>query len=196
MSAKIYAFTHYVNDYKQKQSDSLRMPIRYYEGLYSIGDYQVAFDIDIMGIVCLSDTYPIPYWVYFDENCNYRVQMFDCVRALGLNEVWVFEDLLYDALEEGGSSIEEAIKEIETCYNIQCHEFVRAEMNEDNYNILCHDTFTDLFQEVNELESKFNVKVLGLRWEIDPETNEKTIRVLKDDKVYYMGKETGKLIET
>ncbi len=198
MSAKIYAFTHMVNNYEEKLSSFLHLPIKTDKKYWScqLGDYDVYFMPDDPVVSCLSYTDAFAYFHYFEKDCNLRVECFDCVRALGLNEMWVFEELLYDALgKKDGYTLEEAIKDIEDSYKLQCREFVRDEVDEDNYGIFYHDSFTDLFKKVELLENKFNVKVLGLKWYIDPQTEEKLIRVLKNDKVYYMGQETGNLTE-
>lgn len=191
------AFTHMVENYKEKSSEFLHLPIENEEDdwCYQLGDYQVSFGPEEPIVSCLSYTDAIAYYHYFEDDCNIRVQCFDCIRALGLKEMWVFDEMLYDVLGGDNYSLDEAIKEMENRHNYKCKEFVKEEVNEDNFERFYHDTFIDLFQEVEQLEAKFNVKVLGLRWAIDPKTNEKLIRVLKNDKVYYLGKETGKLTE-
>ena len=191
------AFTHMVEYYKEKSSEFLHLPIEKDDGdnFYQLGDYQVSFASEEPIVSCLSYTDAIAYYHYFEEDCNIRVQCFDCVRALGLKEMWVFDEMFYDVLDGDNYTLDEAIKEMEDRCKYKCREFVKEEINEDNFASFYHDTFIDLFQEVEHLENKFNVKVLGLRWAIDPITNEKLIRVLKNDKVCYMGKETGKLTE-
>ena len=191
------AFTHMVENYKEKSSEFLHLPVEKDDGdgFYQLGDYQVSFCSEEPIVSCLSYTDAIAYYHYFEEDCNLRVQCFDCIRALGLKEMWVFSEMLDDVLGGDNYTLEEAIKEMEDGNDCKCREFVKEEINEDNFESLYHDTFSDLFQEVEHLENKYNVKVLGLRWTIDPITNEKLIRVLKNNKVCYMGKETGKLTE-
>lgn len=191
MSAKIYAFTHMVENYKEKSSDFLHLPV---EQEFNERYYQVNFEPDYI-VSCLSYTDAFAYYHYFEDDWNLREHCFDCIRALGLNELWVFDEMLYDVLDGDNYTLEEAIKEMEDRNEYKCVEFVKEEFSIDNLASFYHDTFTDLFQEVEQLENKFNVKVLGLKWTIDKKTNEKLIRVLKNDKVYFMGKESGKLLE-
>ena len=191
------AYTHMVENFKEKSSAFLHLPIENDDGdgFYQLGDYQISFISEEPIVSCLSYTDAIAYYHYFEDDCNLRVHCFDCIRALGLKEMWVFDEMLYDVLDEDNYTLDEAIKEMEDRHGLKCKEFVKEEITRANIERFYHDTFADLFQEVEQLEAKFDVKVLGLRWAIAPKTNEKLIRVLKNDKVYYMGKETGNITE-
>ena len=99
MSAKIYTFTHWVDDFQQKQAEFLHLPLKINSrnDFYTIGRYDLNFELDWV-VLCLSNTDAIPYYVYFDKNCNLRTMYFDCIRAIGLTEMWVFNENMYDCL--------------------------------------------------------------------------------------------------
>ena len=47
-------------------------------------------------------------------------------------------------------------------YNSSCPEFSLEECDKEILESIYHDSFQDLFDEVERIESKYNVKVLGL----------------------------------
>ncbi len=191
MPGKIMVLTHKVDDYLQKQASFLHLPLikeKYYNE-YEIGDYCIFFELDEPVIDCLSATTCVYYHRYFDKNCSLREQCFDCIRALGLKELWAFDEILYDVFgDKDGYELKEAIEKID----LEWHEFVRDEVNENDYYSYYHDSFKDLFEKVELLECKFDVHVLGLRWK-KGENGDRFIRILKDKSVYWMNEITGEL---
>ena len=195
MSAKLYVLTHKVDDFKKKQSDFLHLPIKEDGEDYSIENYQVAFNSDLPVVDCLSDNPGVPYHCYFDDFSNLREQYFDCVRALGLKEMWLFEELLYDALgDKDGYTLSEAIEKLNISYKYPCEEYNGQKIFAEGYGSFYHDTFSDLFEIVENFESKFNAKVLGLRTYQDKYTGDDLIRVIKDEELCYFNLNTEKFI--
>lgn len=193
MSAKIYTFTHWIENYREKQAEFLHLPLRIFSsGCYQIGQYYPSFECDWI-VLCLSDTEAIPYYAYLDRESNLRTMYFDCIRALGLTEMWVFSENLYDCLCDDGYSLEKAIDIMLEDYNSSCPEFTIEECDKDMIESIYHDSFQDLFDEVERIESKYNVKVLGLLWHID-ENGNKLIRCLKNNEVHSLNLTTGELI--
>ena len=194
MSAKIYTFTHWVDDFQEKQAEFLHLPLKINSSndFYTIGRYDLNFELDWV-VLCLSNTDAIPYYVYFDKNCNLRTMYFDCIRALGLTEMWVFNENMYDCLCDDEYSLENAIDKMLEGYNSSCPEFSLEECDKEILESIYHDSFQDLFDEVERIESKYNVKVLGLLWHID-ENGNKLIRCLKNNEVHSLNLTTGELI--
>jgi hypothetical protein len=192
MSAKIYALTHWVNDYCQKQADFLHLPVRYHDGFYTIGDYDIDFEQEWF-VSCLLHTTAIPYWVYFDKESNLREQYFDCIRSLGLREMWVFSEYMcaYWSEDDNILSLDEAIGEIENALGYSCPEYTNDIDLDVGYYPIYHDTFADLFEEVDRIEALYQVKVLGLRWRLDSNNKGKVIRCLKGNRVISLNLLTG-----
>ena len=59
------------------------------------------------------------------------------------------------------------------------------------YYPIYHDTFADLFEEVDRIEALYQVKVLGLRWRLDSNNKGKVIRCLKGNRVISLNLLTG-----
>ncbi len=158
-----------------------------------IGLYDVSLELDNPNIVT-SNANGFPLWWYFQftghRSSELRNRYFDIVRALGLKEMW----FMWEDLTDYFDPYEDDLQTILTTMTAprRPDEFVNREFNEFDleellsqepysdevypFGVFYHDTFKDLFRQVEEIETRDNVMVLGLT-EFDPGM----IRVLKPD---------------
>lgn len=185
MSAKIMAFTPYVKNYKELIEKNLLLPINAAD---NIEGYYTGFDYDYIFNNALSHTTYIPYFRYFDKDQFLRRQYFDVIRALEQKEMWVMSEMLDNYIDEDQSDFYEFLKKLDTILDysdgtkgIHTFDINNFEFNEEgfctNYYSAYYDTFDDLFQEVDCIEKKFHVNVLGLNlYEVD------YIRITRENK--------------
>lgn len=195
MSSRIIALTHWVDDSSKKIADFLHLPIKIDNGeLCGIGFYDIGFQHDLC-VQCLSDTSMYPYYWYPCNKANLRIQYFDIIRALGLVEIWTFNENLWDCCCDADEhiSLEYALKKIESSIKHPIPEYTKEEFNRENkYHSIYHDSFIDLFEEVDRIESTFGVHVLGLMHQ--QTESGRLIRCLKNNEVHCLNIDTGEII--
>ena len=171
MSAKIILYFPYVHNYKDMLEKNLR--ITFDDGYQK--DYQICDEFYSEFNDVLSDTTAIAYGAYYHKEQWLRHIYFDIVRALNLKDIWIFNEMIvYHFYDESNPipSFYDFLKYIEEHGNevggVKVYEYNLSDLKYDengwctNYHSVCHDTFNDCFQEVKEIEDKYNVKVLGL----------------------------------
>ena len=195
MSVKLEVLTHYENI--KKIGDNLLLPMVNPFGNVLEPKY---YDIDFTPIIgqysFLHSNPGIPYAFYYrtykGKTDELRIRHFDLVRALGLKEAWATHDMVTDAIDdfyEPSIPLEEMI-DIMVGYAgySQCPEFdIKKGSDNEGYGIY-HDNYNDCFELVERIESKYNVKVLGLR-----EFRHHFIRVFKDGEVMLLNYESGEI---
>ena len=194
MSERIFAIMDQVQDPLRKIRDNLMVDVKRTDrfGL-DIGMYDVSLDLGNSHIIT-SNANGFPLWWYFQfsgrRSSELRNRYFDIVRALDLKEMWfMWEDLTdyFDPYEDYLQTIlktmtaprrpDEFSNRDYTEFDLE--ELLRQESYDDEvypYGMFYHDTFKDLFRQVEEIENRENLIVLGLT-EFEPGK----IRVLKPD---------------
>lgn len=198
MSAKILAFAPYVTNIKGLIEKNLRLSINDKTG--DVEGYYTGFEDDSMFNNVLSHTTCIPYFRYFDKDQYLRRQYFDVIRALGLKKMWVMTEMMDNCIDEEHPDFDDFLKELDKInysdgtkgfqsFNIKNFEYDEKGFC-TNYYSAYHDTFDDLFQEVADIEKKYDVIVLGLN-----KYENNYIRVIKGNNlnVEFLNPETGEI---
>lgn len=194
MSERIFAIMDQVQDPLRKIRDNLMVDVKRTDRIgLDIGMYDVSLDLGNPHIIT-SNANGFPLWWYFQfsgrRSSELRNRYFDIVRALDLKEMWfMWEDLTdyFDPYEDDLQTIlktmtaprrpDEFANRDYTEFDLE--ELLRQESYGDEvypYGMFYHDTFKDLFRQVEEIENRENLIVLGLT-EFEPGK----IRVLKPD---------------
>lgn len=195
MSVKLQVLTHYEN--VKKIGDNLMLPMENpFDHVFEPKYYDLDFSPIIGQYRFLHSNPGIPYCFYYQTNKGIsdelRIRHFDLVRALGLKEAWATHDMIIDAIDdfyEASIPLEEMI-EIMVGYAgyRKCPEFdIKKGADNEGYGIY-HDSYNDCFELVDIIESKYNVKVLGLK-----EFKHHFIRVYKNGKVMLLNYESGEI---
>lgn len=201
MSQKIMAYMR-IGSLK-KLSSKLRLPIdgsdmEFIRAKY----YNMDFGVDFMCADTFCFNPGIVYSEYFDkfkENSSsyMRYEIFDFVRGLEQSEIWLMEEIITDYGEPEDCSVislDKFISNIEDNLS-KFEEFDINTLTYDNhgcflnYRSLYHDTFTDLFAEVENIETAYHVEVLGLK-RFD---KKRLIRVARDGQVFMLNLDDGTL---
>ena len=173
MSVKIVAYAPYVENHLQLLEKNLMLPV---EELNNPKDYYPGFEKDFILKDALWDTLPIVYAAYFDKDGSLRHEYFDVIRAMGLKEIWVMNEMLIDyigdfpdgekSISDFLSRLDEEIKYDDNTATIKEFDINNFTYDEEgrcyNYYDIYHDTFKDCFEEVEAIEKQYNVHVLGL----------------------------------
>ena len=174
MSVKIVAYAPYVSNHLKLLEQNLMLPIvKNSHPQYYYPGFEKAFELQ--GV--LGDTQPIIYAAYFHKDGFLRYQYFDVIRAMGLKEMWVMNEMIPDCLDDdfdnGQKNIYDFLayidKEVEyPDKSAPVKEFDINDFTYDkegwcvNYYSIYHDTFKDCFEKVAAIEKQYNVHVLGL----------------------------------
>ncbi len=204
MSAKIVAYAPYVSNYLKLLEQNLMLPI---EECSNPKYYYPGFEKDYQLQGTLWDTLPIIYAAYFHKEGRLRYQYFDVIRAMGLKEMWVMNEMetdclgneyfydedknIYDFLEY----LDKTVKFTDNSAPIKefdINDFTYDNQGWcDNYYNIYHDTFKDCFEKVAAIEKRYNVHVLGLK-----KFEDNYIRVFPNDTsfaVKLLNPETGEM---
>ncbi|MBP5503695.1 MAG: hypothetical protein J6Y24_13005 [Bacteroidales bacterium] len=186
MSANIIVYFPYVDNYKELLENNLL--ITFDDKGYQ-EDYQIRDSFFSRFFDALSDTTAIVYGAYYAKDQWLRHIYFDIIRALNLKDIWIFNEMIvYHYYDESNPipSFYDFLKYIEENGNeiggIKVYEYNLSDLEYDdegwctNYHSVCHDSFTDCFQEVKEIEDKYNVIVIGLH-----KFDQHYIRVLREN---------------
>lgn len=201
MSAKIVAYAPYVSNYLKLLEQNLMLPI---EECSNPKYYYPGFEKDYQLQGTLWDTLPIIYAAYFHKEGRLRYQYFDVIRAMGLKEMWVMNEMETDCLGneyfyDEDKNIHDFLAYLEKTVEYTDHSapIKEFDINDftydnqgwcDNYYNIYHDTFKDCFEKVAAIEKQYDVYVLGLH-----KFEEKYIRVVLNDgaSVRLLNPETG-----
>ncbi|MBQ5549929.1 MAG: hypothetical protein IIT32_02600, partial [Bacteroidales bacterium] len=97
MSVKIVAYAPYVSNHLKLLEQNLMLPIvKNSHPQYYYPGFEKAFELQ--GV--LDDTQPIIYAAYFHKDGFLRHQYFDVIRAMGLKEMWVMNEMIPDCLDD------------------------------------------------------------------------------------------------
>ena len=193
MSEKILAIMEAVENPVAKLEGNLLVKVSKEEWGLEIQEYDICLGLDNPSLF-ISNANGFPLWLYFQfigrRSSNLRNRYFDIVRSLGLKEMWLMWEDLMDYFEPYDDDIPAILAKMTAKRNP--NEFAERTLIEfDLKSLLCqkpykddiypysmfyHDTFSDLFKKVTEIESEENVVVLGLT-----EFEEGKIRVLHPD---------------
>lgn len=204
MSVMYTAYLQAVPNAEQLLSEHLRLPLeKDTDNRFDVQGYHVNLCIPDGPIIknTLESFGAYRYYNYFRfgkyGDSWLRVELFDYIRALGLREMWFISEILCGYLmEDEYESIEDVVTELQHCipenerYCTPCEydaAYLRSEIDED-WGItkkymggLYHDSFKDLFEKVDDIESKYGVHILGLKLFDDD-----FIRIERDGKVELM----------
>ena len=193
MSEKLYAIMSATDNPKTKLESNLMVDVTKEDFCLDISKYGIELEIYNPKIIT-SNSNGFPLWLYFQfrnhRSSDLRNRFFDIIRALGLREMWFMWEDLSDYFDLYTDSIPIILSKMaserrpEEFAERSLHEFNLKELLEQTpyeddvypYGMFYHDTFADLFQKVDEIESRENVIVLGLT-----EFEEGTIRVMRPD---------------
>lgn len=204
MSVTFSAYIRAVPNMEQLLAEHLRLPVEETtDNRYQVQSYFVDLTIpdgpSIKNTLEFFGSYRFFHYFEFGKYGDswIRVELFDYVRALGLREMWFVSEILLDYFEKDEyESIEDAMNELQHCmprHKQYCMlseydaAYFRSEIDE-KWGItkkymggLYHDSFTDLFEKVDKIESAYGVRVLGLKLFDDD-----FIRVEREGKVEFM----------
>lgn len=193
MSEKLYAIMSATDNPKTKLESNLMVDVTKEDFCLDISKYGIELEFYNPNIIT-SNSNGFPLWLYFQfrnhRSSDLRNRFFDIIRALGLREMWFMWEDLSDYFDLYVDSIPVILSKMtserrpEEFAERSLHEFNLKELLEQTpyeddvypYGMFYHDTFADLFQKVDEIESRENVIVLGLT-----EFEEGTIRVMRPD---------------
>ena len=193
MSEKLYAIMSATDNPKTKLESNLMVDVTKEDFCLDISKYGIELEFYNPNIIT-SNSNGFPLWLYFQfrnhRSSDLRNRFFDIIRALGLREMWFMWEDLSDYFDLYTDSIPIILSKMaserrpEEFAERSLHEFNLKELLEQTpyeddvypYGMFYHDTFADLFQKVDEIESRENVIVLGLT-----EFEEGTIRVMRPD---------------
>lgn len=193
MSSKLLAIMASPEDPGLKLESNLMVGVTKEGYCLNVSDYGVALELNNPYLIA-SNSDGFPLWLYFQfrnhRSSDLRNRYFDIIRALGLREMWFMWEDLSDYFDLYTDSIPIILSKMaserrpEEFAERSLHEFNLKELLEQTpyeddvypYGMFYHDTFADLFQKVDEIESRENVIVLGLT-----EFEEGTIRVMRPD---------------
>ena len=175
MSVKIVAYAPYVSNHLKLLEQNLMLPIEEcFNPKYYYPGFEKAFDLQ--GV--LGDTQPIIYAAYFHKDGFLRHQYFDVIRAMGLKEMWVMNEMIPDCLDDYyfrdcTKNIYDFLAYLEKTeeYPDKSAFIKEFDINDFTYDkegwcvyyySIYHDTFKDCFEKVAAIEKQYNVHVLGL----------------------------------
>ena len=179
MSSKLLAIMECVPDSVGKLEQNLHVEVREEGSDIEIQDYGITLSLDNPNIIS-SYADGIHFWWYFDfenkRSSDLRNRFFDIVRALELSEMYIMCEEVSDIFDQYESDYETIIRSLRL--EVKPGEFFDRELMEFDLEELLqgepyfrsvyphrqcyHDTFSDLFAQVDEIEKKENVSVLGL----------------------------------
>ena len=194
MSERMFAIMDQVQDPLRKIRDNLMVDVKSTDRIgLDIGMYDVSLDLGNPHIIT-SNANGFPLWWYFQfsgrRSSELRNRYFDIVRALDLEEMWFMWEDLTDYFDPYEDDLQTILKTMTAPhrpdefsnrdYNeFDLEELLRQEPYGDEvypYGMFYHDTFKDLFRQVEEIENRENIIVLGLT-----EFESGKIRVLRPD---------------
>lgn len=194
MSERMFAIMDQVQDPLRKIRDNLMVDVKSTDRIgLDIGMYDVSLDLGNPHIIT-SNANGFPLWWYFQfsgrRSSELRNRYFDIVRALDLKEMWFMWEDLTDYFDPYEDDLQTILKTMTAPrrpdefsnrdYNeFDLEELLRQEPYGDEvypYGMFYHDTFKDLFRQVEEIENRENIIVLGLT-----EFESGMIRVLRPD---------------
>ncbi|MDO4827663.1 MAG: hypothetical protein Q4B16_09000 [Bacteroidia bacterium] len=190
----MFAIMDQVQDPLRKIRDNLMVDVKSTDRIgLDIGMYDVSLDLGNPHIIT-SNANGFPLWWYFQfsgrRSSELRNRYFDIVRALDLKEMWFMWEDLTDYFDPYEDDLQTILKTMTAPrrpdefsnrdYNeFDLEELLRQEPYGDEvypYGMFYHDTFKDLFRQVEEIENRENIIVLGLT-----EFESGMIRVLRPD---------------
>lgn len=190
----MFAIMDQVQDPLRKIRDNLMVDVKSTDRIgLDIGMYNVSLDLGNPHIIT-SNANGFPLWWYFQfsghRSSELRNRYFDIVRALDLKEMWFMWEDLTDYFDPYDDDLQTILKTMTAPrrpdefsnrdYNeFDFEELLRQEPYGDEvypYGMFYHDTFKDLFRQVEEIENRENIIVLGLT-----EFESGMIRVLRPD---------------
>ena len=203
MSSKIAALTHPVENYVTLLQENLHLPIEDdIDGSIFIEGYMPDWGDSFLPPygTLLSNASSICYFHYFYKDSALRTQYFDTIRAMGLREMWVMEELVLDYCNEDDMTIEDFLTSVNQRLQLSPYEFSEYSFETyDNgygrkfptdFGSLYHENFEDLFNKVSQIETAFNVQVIGLK-----EYPQNCIRVLKDNHLAFLDLSNNKIVD-
>ena len=193
MSAKLLAIMECVPDAVLRLGQNLKVEVFGDDGDREVQMYDMCLCFDNPSIISnYANSYRLWYYFQFSErrSSDLRNRFFDVVRALGPREMWLMDEMLSDCFDLYEDDIETILKKMTAekepweFTNRHFEEFDLRNLlqmdpyEDDNYphGSFYHDDFSDLFKEVEDIENRENVHILGLT-EFTPDH----IRVLNDD---------------
>ena len=179
MSEKLFAIMEAVEHPQTRLKSNLHVGVAGEASGIDVEEYGISLEFWNPAIITSSGN-GFPLWWYFQftgrRSSDLRNRYFDIVRALGLKEMWLmWEDLSdhFDFMEDDLSTIISKMKAERRTEEFADRTFEEFDLQtlldqtpyDDEvypYGMFYHDDFNDLFQQVDEIEARKNVIVLGL----------------------------------